>query len=176
MTEFFKTEKPEFDHLMGRQFIHGVHDCYQLAKDFYEHNTVLQLGDYARPDDWWLGDEDLYLKNFESEGFVCLPDINLRDIQPYDAFLIAIPDGRRPEKAVTNHCAIYVGDGKIIHHRLGKLSQWQVFRGMLKDYTTHVVRHKDIPKLKSTTGNIDILDYMLPHKRDQLLKAIEDAG
>jgi len=161
-----------YQHLLNRKFIHGQQDCYTLACDIYRDNLGLTLTNYARPDDWWLSGMDLYEENFRSEGFKTMDDIPLDKIQLLDAFLIAIPDQRDPKKTVTNHCAIYIGDGKVIHHPYQKLSTLAPYRGGLRHFTTRILRHKDMPEIKTVEKNLDILDYLLPHKR----KMIEDAN
>lgn len=55
--------------LLGRQFVHGVTDCYSLFRDAY-HLTGINLPDFERHDDWWRHGEELYLDNMESNGFV----------------------------------------------------------------------------------------------------------
>lgn len=104
-----------------------------------------------------------------------LDDPLLEDLRPLDAFLIVIPDGRAPHATATNHCAIYLGEGMVIHHRLGKYSQVVPYRGALKGMTTHVVRHKDVPDLRDlSTKKLDVTNYILPHKRDRIMGALNE--
>lgn len=172
MSDFFLNNPLKYEHLIGKPFVHGQQDCYEACREIFRDNTPVRLAPYARPDDWWLGGEDLYLKNLGHEGFKILPDLPLSEVQLLDMFLIALPDPRMKGKAVTNHCAMYVGDGYVFHHRLGKLSQKSLYTGFLKDMTTHIIRHKDAPILKQTTTTVDVLDYLLPHKRQLVLDAI----
>lgn len=172
MTNFFTYDKIKYDHLINLPFVHGEQDCYTLAQKIMADNTPIRLSNYARPESWWLTDENLYVNNFENEGYRMIDHARLVELQPLDAFLISVPDGSDLKKFVTNHCAIYVGDGMIVHHRLGTLSSCVPYRGWLKDLTTHVLRHKDVPKMTGPDVKIDIMERILPHKRDRLLKAL----
>ena len=166
----------KYKHLLGREFVHGITDCYSLARDLFKDNNIVELTNYARPSDWWIKDYDLYVENFSKEGFVVMDDLNPRDFRPMDVFLIAIPDPRCRDKIRTNHCAIYLGDGKIIHHRLGQLSAVTQYRGPLRNWTTHVLRHKSLLKTNQNTKeeNLNLMDYILPHKREMLEKALKN--
>ncbi len=47
-------------HLTGRQFEHGVTDCYTLFRDAY-HLAGIDMPDFDREDDWWSQGKSLYL-------------------------------------------------------------------------------------------------------------------
>lgn len=166
----------KYDHLLGLEYIQGVQDCYTMPQRMFKDNLGIELTNYARPDDWWIDDNlDLYNNNFRSEGFNLIEISNLSQLRILDCFLIAIPDSRRPERTVANHCAIYVGNGMIVHHRVGKLSQKVPYRGMWLNFTTAVVRHKDVPNLLET--NIiqrDLTEFLLPHKRELIESILND--
>src|SRR5690606_20249908 len=99
----------------------------------------------------------------------------MSDLRPFDVILIAIPDERRPKDMVANHCAIYLGDGLMLHHRYGKLSKVQPYRHAMKDMTVGIIRHKDVPDLTNRKEvSVDIMDRILPHKRELLLGALKD--
>jgi cell wall-associated NlpC family hydrolase len=166
----------KYDHLIGLEFDHGTRDCYEMLRNIFKYNLDIDLSPYARPDDWWIQGMNLYQENFHKEGFSVvdiLPDMsNLRIL---DVPLIALPDARSPAKTVTNHCAIYVGNGKIIHHRPGKTSQEIRYAGLYKNCTTCVVRHKDVPDLAPRDfKTLDVMDYVLPHKRELIMRALND--
>jgi len=160
----------DYDHLLGQEFIHGVKDCYAILQKLFKHNLDINLSNYARPDGWWVKEGmDLYKDNYMHEGFGLVELDNLSGIRILDVFLIAIPDLSNLGHSVTNHCAIYVGNGNIIHHRYGKLSQKVPYRGMMKNFTTAIIRHKDVPDLQSREElALDIMDYILPHKKEML--------
>ena len=167
----------KYDHLLGLQFEHGVTDCYSLVRHMFKDNLNIELFDYARPNDWWIEDGmDLYKDNFQKEGFSTIDLSDLKDLRVLDCFLISIPDPRNLKVNKTNHAAVYVGNGFIVHHRLGKLSQKSPYRYQMKNWTTSVVRHKDVPDLSvKAQKNVDIMEYILPHKREMVLGALKDA-
>ncbi len=68
--------------LVGRNYIHGIQDCYSIVRDFYERELGINLSDYEREDAWWESRESksLYLDNFEKEGFVEVNDVQYGDV------------------------------------------------------------------------------------------------
>ncbi len=172
MTQFWKHDPIIYQHLLNHPFDHGKRDCYTIPVKLFADNTPITLTDYARPNDWWLGNANLYIDNFRKEGFKLI-DEPLDKIRILDCFLIAIPDNRDPSHIVTNHCAVYVGEGKVVHHRLGDVSRCVPYRGWLREYTTHTVRHQDVPELKVKSRTEDLMDYILPHKRALLQQALD---
>ncbi|EDX0360556.1 phage tail protein, partial [Salmonella enterica] len=52
-------------HLTGRQFEHGVTDCYTLFRDAY-HLAGIDMPDFDREDDWWSQGKSLYLDHLEA--------------------------------------------------------------------------------------------------------------
>ncbi|MFN0186019.1 MAG: C40 family peptidase, partial [Aquabacterium sp.] len=39
--------------LVGRQFEHGVVDCYTLVRDYYAQRLGIELPNFERDDEWW---------------------------------------------------------------------------------------------------------------------------
>lgn len=138
------------DHLLnlpldGRTFRHGVTDCYEAARGWYWQNRGLLLDPFPRSDDWWSAtedNEDMYLRNFESQGFEAFkPNFKDRnsDLHPAegDALLIQF-DGSK----VINHCAVYVGNNLIYHHRAHRKSATMPIGYMIdQNYVKAWVRH-----------------------------------
>ena len=94
--------------LLGRAFRHGVTDCYALCRDWWLAETGELLPDFPRPDRWWAEGGDMLLENFRLAGFEPVP---LSQVRRGDGLLFSIPPG----KAV-DHCAMYLGEGHILHH------------------------------------------------------------
>lgn len=120
--------------LVGREWSHGVLDCYSLIRDWYAQERGLQLPDFARRDEWWLRGENLYLEHFSEAGFI---QIDPADIEPGDGILM------RVASPVTNHGAVYLGDNRIIHHVQNRLSCRDIYSDFWRDRTTHVLRHEN---------------------------------
>lgn len=118
---------------LERPYVHHVHDCYALVRDWYNWEWGLGLPDYPREPDWWKKGQNLYLDHFAECGFV---DISTRDeVQIGDAFLINV------QSPVPNHAAIYVGDGYILHHVEGRLSSKDPFGGYWAKHRFATLRH-----------------------------------
>lgn len=155
-----------YEHLLGRGFEHGKQDCYSLVRDFYQDNFGLTLTDYARPDDWWWSGLNLYADNFHTEGFRVVDD-HPRDYRPADLFLIAV------KSEVPNHAAIHLGDGRILHHFYGRFSEVIPYKGIWRNNTTAVIRHKDVPDLRKALHQVDLREFLPAHKRRLIDDALE---
>ena len=118
---------------VGREFSHGVVDCYSLCRDWYRRELGLQLRDYPRRDQWWEHGENLYLENFEKEGFRQIP---IAELQRGDALLMQLVS------PVPNHAAIYLGEQLVLHHVQGRLSSRDVYGGYYWKNTACALRHE----------------------------------
>lgn len=123
--------------LVGRQFSHGVLDCYQLIVDWYARERGITLKQFARADNWWDdGKSDLYTEGFPQAGFVKLADDVPMEVG--DVILMQI----RSRNGVPNHAAIYLGDGLMLHHLHGRLSSRDVFGGYFAESKRAVLRYQ----------------------------------
>lgn len=121
--------------LIGRSFHHGVLDCYSLIRDYYQRELSITLPDFERADDWWLSGGNLYEDGFESAGF------NVVDtVQQHDVLLMQIA------APVANHAAVYIGDGLILQHCMGRLSSRDVYGGYWQKCTVKILRHQACAK------------------------------
>jgi proteasome lid subunit RPN8/RPN11 len=125
---------------VGRPYVYGVLDCFTLVRDYYRREYGIDLPELERPRNWWLSGLDLYRDNFERYGFVRVDGENPI---PGDAFLIQV------FSPVPNHAAIYLGDGKILHHVQGRLSTIDVWGGMWERSMTHHLRHSSLVKARA---------------------------
>lgn len=120
--------------LVGRPFIHGVYDCYALARDWFRIQKNILLPNYPRHDQWWGKGEDMFTQFFLDAGFYEIhKPKNVGDI------IIGKIMGKVP-----NHCAIYIGDGLILHHLSKRLSNREPADRWMK-FVTMCLRHKDMP-------------------------------
>lgn len=127
------TPTGEIPPLIGRRFVHGIIDCYALVRDWFRINRNITLPDFERQDGWWEGEEELYLNNFRKAGFQPVTDGSLNI---GDGILMQVQSQR------VNHAAVYIGNGRIIHHLYGKLSCEGIYGGYWQERTRIIVRHK----------------------------------
>lgn len=121
--------------LVGRQFAHGILDCYTLVRDFYARELGIQLSQYERDDEWWDNGQDLYsLERLRAEGFDLIEDEPRRG----DMVLMQI---RSP---VPNHAGVYLGGGQMLHHLADRLSEVITYGGMWAERTRYIVRHREV--------------------------------
>lgn len=121
--------------LVGRQFVHGVLDCYSLIRDYYQQELGISIKDYPREPEWWRKGQNLYQDFFEDAGF---SRVSLEGLQPHDVIFM-----RLASKA-DNHGAIYLGNNQILHHPMTRLSSRDVYgKGSYwHKITSCVVRHE----------------------------------
>ena len=117
--------------LYGREFQHGTVDCFTFIRDYYMQELGIEMPDYYRADNWWLSGESHYLDRADDAGFYLVDELKKNDV-------IFMTVGSQ----VPNHGAIYLGDGKIGHHQVGRLSSIDVYGGWYEKITTHIARHK----------------------------------
>lgn len=123
--------------LVGRMFSHGVLDCYSLVRDYYKRELQIDLPDFERRDGWWnVEGNNLYLDNFAACGFVPATGA----IQVGDIILMQI------RALVPNHAGVYIGNGQIIHHVMGRMSSRDLYDGYWQENTRLVVRYAGTAK------------------------------
>lgn len=120
--------------LYGRQFHHGVLDCYTFIQQYYKQELGIELLDFERADEWWLKGQNLYLEGFEKAGFQQVTG----KPKKHDVLLM------RVASQVPNHGAVYLGDGLIGQHIMNRLSSKDVYGGWFEKSTTHILRHRSL--------------------------------
>ncbi len=118
---------------VGREFVHGIVDCYTLVRDFFQREYSIALSDYHRRDQWWHNGENMYVENFAKEGFLRVP---IQELQRGDLLLMNL------QSPVPNHAAIYLGDQQILHHVQGRLSSRDLLGGYYLKVTDRAIRHE----------------------------------
>jgi len=136
--------------LLGRPFVHGAWDCWQVCADWYQREWGLEFPAYAREEGWWEkgSGPSLYEEAYEAAGFHQVS-------QPQRGDMIVMAVGRT---AHPNHAGIYLGASAqlpeehaqvfgpgpfMLHHLLGRPSEIIVFGGPWLDRTRLVLRHCD---------------------------------
>lgn len=119
--------------LLGREFVHGVLDCFSLCRDYYKRILDIDIPDFERPELWWEKGMNLYEDNFGSAGFVRVDEPRL-----HDAVLMRI------RANVTNHAAVFHKPDAIIQHLYGHLSNETVFGGFWLKNTVKFLRHESM--------------------------------
>lgn len=135
--------------LLGRPFVHGAWDCWQVCADWYQREWGLEFERFARQDGWWeqADGPSLYEEYFEAAGFY-----QVDAPQRGDMIVMAVGKTAHP-----NHAGIYLGadaalpgeDSKVfgagpflLHHLFGKPSEVIVYGGNWHERARLVLRHK----------------------------------
>ena len=122
--------------LIGREFKFGSTDCYGLIRDYYLITYGIKLINPRREDKFWEGSHTYYLDYYQLAGFT-----EVKDLQIGDVILMMVGTSKTP-----NHAAIYIGDGKILHHIQNRLSGEELYAGYWYNSTIGYYRHKDLMK------------------------------
>lgn len=136
--------------LLGREYHHGLMDCYTLVKDYYHRELGIKLNNYERQDCWWedAKSKPLYVDNFKKEGFV-----EVDTIQQHDLILARL--GRTEH---INHALVFIGDGQlksertedvigdclVLHHPYGRQSLREIYGEAWQRRAAIVIRHKSL--------------------------------
>ena len=121
-------EKDYIPPIIGRNFVHGITDCYSLVRDVFrlgkdklaEQGILdwpydpIELDEFPREVDWWYKDSDLYSENFKTQGFEEIP---FSEAKTGDCFLIKI----RSDKY--NHAGVLINNDLVVHHLPQRLSR-----------------------------------------------------
>lgn len=138
--------------LLGREYHHGLMDCYSLVKDYYQRELGITLNDYERTDAWWENKDSkpLYVDNFKKEGFV-----EVDTIQKHDIILCRL--GRTEH---VNHALVFIGDGTlksertddvigdslVLHHPYNRESLREIYGDNWMRRAAIIIRHKSLIK------------------------------
>ncbi|EHT6055337.1 C40 family peptidase, partial [Salmonella enterica] len=124
---------------LGRPYVFGVFDCWMLCRDYLkrEFNVELNPNPHLHIPSWYTGDTDILDQNYRNEGLVRLAP----GTEPQRGDVFFIQYGKMPD-----HCAVYIGDGMILHHQIDRLSCRAYYGGMYQKHTTHHLRHRDLLK------------------------------
>ncbi|MFA9261795.1 MAG: C40 family peptidase [Undibacterium sp.] len=113
--------------LVGREFMHGVTDCYSIIRDAFRMGREemkkqemsewpfppIVLPEVARDDSWWKSDDDLYSTHFEKFGFKI---VDLTDAKPGDVWLKSLGTRQTNPDGKLNHGGVLVSGDQILHH------------------------------------------------------------
>lgn len=108
----------------GRQFCHGILDCWSLVRDWYRREWGVVLPNPPRLDEWWNdGASNLYSDDALNDAQFVRVDIAAAERG--DVLLMQV----RSKNLVANHAGVYLGNGQFLHHLHGRLSRVDVFGG-----------------------------------------------
>jgi cell wall-associated NlpC family hydrolase len=130
----------QFKHL-GSTLEEGM-DCFNLIKYILEQEKCINIPYYTYDicnivdDDWYLKTNDQLIENTVASDSrwqaVTAP-------KPFDLITISIGATN-----ITNHCALYVDDNRILHTMIDRPSWVAPYNPYYKQYTTGIYRWTDL--------------------------------
>lgn len=138
---------PEAQPYSGVEFEYGTEDCWTRVTDWFAQEHRIHLPWFDRPaDGWWAeAGPSPYVVAAPAYGFRVIPfaECGLENLHVGDVILMRVRARR------TNHAAVYLGGGRILHHLYGELSRVEQFEGPWQRMATHVCRHEQLAALTS---------------------------
>lgn len=132
---------------LNRPFLHGVFDCYTLVRDYFRREWGMWLpANIQRTYGWWENGDNLYVDGAPTYGFY-----NAQDIKRHDVVVMKFGP-------VPNHGAIYLGDGKVLHHIGGRFSCVETLTPYLKQSIAVVYRSSMVDEMLARLGDHRIAD------------------
>lgn len=136
------------DNLLGRPFVHGIWDCWQVCNDYYNRYHGIEFERFEREDCWWEKKDgaSLYEDFYEGAGFYAVDT-------PQDGDMIVMQIGKTYHP---NHAGIYLGERTefegeqlhggpfMLHHMYAKKSEVVVYGGQWSHRTRLILRHKEV--------------------------------
>ena len=130
-----RTIRPRGDReLTGRPFVLGHADCWSLIMDYYRQKHGIELHNYSVERHWWEQGENLYMDNWQAEGFIEI------DGPAKDGDMVIM----QVQADVPNHAGVLVENGMLLHHLYGQLSQIIPYGDYWRDRTVKIVRRKEL--------------------------------
>lgn len=157
-----------YQHLLGRKFDYPNTNCYTLLRSFYADNFNLAFPNYACPNEFWKYDLNLYITRAQRMGFKLL-DCHPSEYQLGDVFIMAV------RSSIGNHCGILVENGQLLHHLYGQLSEVTPYKGVYRNCTIGVFRHKDV-RLGATQATKQVIDIVSPNTRRKIDEALRETS
>ncbi|KIA78990.1 hypothetical protein QR66_18410 [Chromobacterium piscinae] len=120
--------------LVGRPYCFGVFDCWELVRDWYARERGIRLGrsPEASTPDWWTRGVEVLQRDAANYGF-------FRVETPEAGDLVMM----QMQAAVPNHLGVWLGDGRILHHLLDRLSETHVWGGYWARSAVGFWRYRD---------------------------------
>ncbi|MES0134516.1 NlpC/P60 family protein [Mesorhizobium sp. M0016] len=153
-------------HLLGLPFDYANVNCYTMLRRFYADNFGIHFPNYACPTEFWKHGLDLYITRAQRLGFKSL-DCHPSEYQFGDVFIMSIAS------SIGNHCGILVENGQMLHHFYNQLSDITPYKGVYRNTTVAVFRHKDV-KLSGSQDTTPLKDLVSSNTRRKIDEALKD--
>lgn len=121
-----------------RPYVFGVFDCWLLCRDYLKREFGIELDPLPalHIPDWFEGDVDILGDNYASQHLVRMAPGE--PLKRGDILFMQMG------KNMPDHCAVYTGDGLILHHLTDRLSGHAIYGGQWQKHTTHHLRHRNL--------------------------------
>ena len=155
--------------LVGVPYDDGDRDCYGLARRFYESVYGLELPNYARSWMFFAQNIDI-ISLFLRDTDFSVVNVSPRNLEPGDGLIMSVSIRDWP-KDRANHVGVYVGNGTILHHPLGKKSCEDYMTDVWAARILSVVRHPDIDQMNAgflSSRRVNFSDLLPDHVKRKL--------
>lgn len=124
----------------GRPYVLGQYDCYTAVRDWMARERGIEM-------DFLSDSPERLVNQWLTDGvFVTNPELQRweRVIAPQAGDGILFSLSRRDEESPNraNHCGVYLGDGRFLHHFPNRASCFQEFDQRWRSWVVSYMRHK----------------------------------
>lgn len=134
----FIVGNPNGGDLIARDWIYGLHDCYDLIRSWYKQERSIELDDFQRGEVSETRSEDwnVFAENFEAQGFIRLSPYGIK-FQAGDVLLMQIASPN------PNHLGlIFDADRQeFMHHLIDQQSSIEPYGGFWAQHTIGILRY-----------------------------------
>lgn len=130
---YFPSKFFEKHHYLGRPYIYGIFDCYTLFRDYFSKEKNINVTwNIDRPYEWWKDRQSFFVEFAQPNNF----KEQTSDLKKHDVLTFGL------NCSIANHIAIYMGDGKILHHMYERYSCIEELTKGMKQNLKQILRHE----------------------------------
>jgi cell wall-associated NlpC family hydrolase len=140
MTAWYnKYTNAPYKHL-GQDLVKGI-DCFNLCSLVLKQECGISVGlstmDFCNiiDDDWYLKTNEPLIENATKLNYPNFSWLLVEEAKPFDILTMSIGSTN-----ITNHCAMYIGDNKLLQTMIGRSSWVSTYGKYYKQYTLGIYR------------------------------------
>jgi proteasome lid subunit RPN8/RPN11 len=119
--------------LEGLPFVWGLFDCFSIVRNYFRQKHKLFISDYDRDESFANSNSNIIIENMNREKFFIVEN---KDIQNDDVLLF------KSNRIFPHHFGVFVGNSRILHHPLGRLSTIELLTEKEIKSLSYVLRMK----------------------------------
>ena len=136
------------------EYLLGVFDCYTVIRDVLKSAYGVVISNYARPENFYLPELDLFSKIATEDFFIERPTLDVKQFQAGDILSFKV------KSSTVNHVGIYLGNNLFIHQMYDSLPREDNLSIAWMRRLAAVHYHRDVDQERVL---VDLIDLMPDH-------------